>query len=227
MPPADGFLETLRSLCDAHGALLIFDETATGMRVASGGASMLYGVSPDLTLLGPIIGGGLPLAACGGRKEIMNRPDDRIPGNLVSTAHSPLSGNMLAVAAGVATLQAVGESGFYEALEARSARLDEGFRASAASAGVPMQHARVGSILGTGLVQRPAVQLQQDLSADASRVDEGETALFARYFQGMLDRGILLPPSPCASLFVSAAHTDEDIDRTVQASHEALQAAVR
>ncbi|MGB2988109.1 MAG: aminotransferase class III-fold pyridoxal phosphate-dependent enzyme, partial [Phycisphaerae bacterium] len=213
IPPADGFLAFLRSLCDDHNVLLVFDETLTGFRLTPGGADAFYGVRPDLTLLGPIIGGGLPLAAYGGCKEVMKHADR----NTGMPRTSPAAGNLLGMAAGLATLQAVGESGFYEALEAQSARLDEGLRAAAAAACVPTCHTRVASMLGMFFGEITVTD-----SASASRCD---TALFAHYHRAMLDRGVFLPPSPLSPLFVSAAHSNDEIDRTIEAAHDALRIA--
>ncbi len=216
--PARGLLKALRALCDTHGALLVFDETLTGVRIASGGATTLYGVSPDLILLGPIIGGGLPIAAFGGCKEVMKLADMNNSVEVSSPMRrliSPASGNLLAMAAGIVTLQALGEPGFYEALEEKAARLDEGLRAAAAAAGIPMQLTRVASILGMVFSNERIVH-----GASTRRCD---TARFAGYHQVMLDHGVLLPPSPLSCIFVSAAHTDEEIDRTIEAAHEALR----
>ncbi len=249
IPPARGFLKALRALCDAQGTLLIFDEAVTGFRVALGGASTVYDVTPDLTILGPIIGGGLPLAAYGGRKAVMKQAtgpaDPRLGGRpspgaaggrhalhgagtcLPATSSresmaptrrlSPAAGNLLAMAAGIATLQATGEPGFYEALDAKSARLDEGLRGAAAAAGVPAYHTRVAGIVGMFFCDKPVTD-----AASARRCDSD---LFARYNEAMLDRGVLLPPFPLSCIFLSSAHTDEDIDRTIEAAHQALSVA--
>jgi len=211
IPPADRFLKTLRTLCDAHGALLIFDEAFTGLRVAPGGAARLYGVTPDLTVLGPMLGGGLPLAACGGSKEVMKRAE----ASGAAWRLGPTSGNLLGMAAGIATLQAIGEPGFYEALGEKAARLDEGLRAAARTTGVPTHHTRVASILGMFFSCERVTQATSARRCDGSR--------FARFHETMLERGILLSPSPFSCVFVSAAHTDEQIDRTIEAAREALR----
>lgn len=210
IPPADRFLRTLRTLCDAHGALLIFDEVFTGLRVAPGGAAALCSVTPDLTLLGSMLGGGLPLAACGGSRSAMKHAEARgIAGQLGS-----VPGNLLAMAAGIATLQAIGEPGFYEALEEKTVRLEDGLRAAAQTAGVSTYHTRVASILGMFFSHQRVTQ-----GASARRCD---TSRFARFHETMLDRGILLPPSPFSCIFISAAHTDDEIDRTIEAARQAF-----
>lgn len=215
IPPVGGFLQALRTLCDAHGALLVFDETVSGFRAGPGATTTMDKVTPDLTLLGPAIGGGLPLGAYGGRKEIMKQ---------INSGHdalrlSPAAGNLLAMAAGIATLQAIGEPGFYDALDAKSARLDEGLRAAAAAAGVPSYHTRAVGILGMFFCDKPVTNAASARGCDA--------ALFTRYHEAMLDRGVLLSPFPLSCIFPSFAHTDEDIDRTIEAAHEALRIAVQ
>ncbi len=219
--PAQGFLAALRALCDAHGALLVFDERLSGFRVAPDEESTAHDVTPDLSILGPIVGGGMPLGAYGGRSELMKQieDDDAVCSSSKgrSARFSPASGNLLAMAAGVATLQAVGEPGFYEALDAKSARLDEGLRAAAIAAGVATCHTCVGGIAGMFFSKEPVSG-----ATSARRVDR---AMFARYYEAMFDRSILLPPFPLSGLFVSSAHTDADIDRTIEAAREALRIA--
>jgi glutamate-1-semialdehyde 2,1-aminomutase len=210
IPPADRFLNTLRTLCDAHGALLIFDEALSGLRVAPGGAAALCGVTPDLTVLGPMLGGGLPLGACAGSKEVMKHA-----GAAGAAGHlGPASGNLIAMAAGIATLQAIGEPGFYQALEQKAARLEDGLRVAAQSTGVPTYHTRVASILGMFFSRERITQAASARRCDASR--------FARFHETLLDRGVLLPPSPFSCIFISAAHTDDEIDRTIEAARQAL-----
>lgn len=212
IPPADRFLRTLRTLCDSHGALLIFDEACTGLRVAPGGSAALCGVAPDLTVLGPMLGGGLPLAACGGSKKVMKHAEARgVAGRL-----GPTSGNLIAMAAGIATLQAIGEPGFYEALEEKAVRLEDGLRAAAQTAGVSTYHTRVASILGMFFSHEHVTQATSARRCDASR--------FARFHETMLDRGVLLPPSPFSCIFISAAHTDDEINRTIEAARQAFTA---
>lgn len=214
VPPQPGFLEGVRALCDREGMLLIFDEVMTGFRVAYGGAQQLYGVVPDLTTLGKIIGGGLPVGAFGGRREIMKLLS---PSGGVYQAGT-LSGNPLAMSAGLATLSLLQEDGFYDRLEEKSARLAAGIGRAAAEAGCPVRTARVGSMLCTFFSDRDV----HDWS-DAARCD---TAAFGRYFRAMLERGIYLAPSQFETAFVSIAHTDQDIDRTIEAAQEVFRILV-
>ncbi len=211
VPPAEGFLRELRALCDAHGALLIFDEGVVGLRLPAGGAAELFGVLPDLTILGPIVGGGLPLAACGGRREVMNNAAAAEEHNLAGAS----SANVIAIAAGIATLQAIGEADFYEDLEARSARLDEGVNAAAAAAQVAVRHVGVAGIISAFFTGGAVVEF-----AAAQKCD---TRLASRYFHALLDQGIFLTPSPWPTMFVSAAHSDQQIDRTIEAVHNAMR----
>jgi glutamate-1-semialdehyde 2,1-aminomutase len=211
VPPKPGFLEGLRTLCDREGILLIFDEVMTGFRVAYGGAQQLYGVTPDLTTLGKIIGGGLPVGAFGGRREIMELLS---PSGGVYQAGT-LSGNPLAMSAGLATLSLLREEGFYDKLERKSARLAAGIARAAADAGCPIRAARVGSMFCAFFSDGDV----HDWTT-ASRCD---TAAFGKYFRAMLERGIYLAPSQFETAFVSLAHTDEDIERTISAAREAFQ----
>ncbi len=215
VPPAEGFLAGLRSLCDQHGALLVFDEVMTGFRVAPGGAQQLYGVQPDLTCLGKVLGGGLPMAAYGGRREIMEQVSPLGPVYQAGT----LSGNPLATAAGIATLEALAEPDVYETLEARSARLAEGLSEAAQAAGVRVYHTRVGSMLCVFFTEGPVTD-----HASAVRSD---TKAYARYFHAMLERGVYLAPSQYECMFVSLAHTDELIESTIQAADEAFDEVAR
>ena len=208
--PAQGYLEGLRKLADEHGALLVFDEVITGLRLGIGGAQDRYRVRPDLTCLGKILGGGLPLAAYGGRASAMNLVAPEGPVYQAGT----LSGNPLAVAAGLATLQVLGEGGIYERLEAHAARLEEGLRAAARDARVPVVVNRVGSLLTVFFTSSPVVDLASALRSDRDR--------FARFHQGMMRRGIYLPPSQFEAWFVSVAHGDEDIRTTVQAAVDVM-----
>ena len=208
--PTPEFLTALRELTEKHGTLLIFDEVMTGFRVALGGAQSLFNVRPDLTTLGKIVGGGLPVGAYGGRADVMNHI---LPAGSVFQAGT-LSGNPLATAAGMATLRLLKNSPPYERLEALGARLAEGLDAAATAAGVPHTLARVGSMM-TLFFNAEAVT-----SWDAaSRCD---TASFGRYFWGLIERGVYMPCSQYEALFVSAAHTEEDIDATISAAAEAL-----
>jgi glutamate-1-semialdehyde 2,1-aminomutase len=209
VPTAD-FLRSLRKLTHHHGALLICDEVMTGFRVAYGGAQRLLGIEPDLTTLGKIVGGGLPVGAYGGRAEFM---DHVLPAGKVFQAGT-LSGNPLATAAGAATLGTLRDDPPYDRLEQLAARLENGLRAVAAAAGVPHQIARVGSMLTLFFNAEPVTDW-----TTAARCD---TARFAKYFWAMLDRGVYLPCSQFEALFVSAAHTEEDIDATIASAKVAL-----
>jgi glutamate-1-semialdehyde 2,1-aminomutase len=195
--PAEGFLEGLRNLCDAHGALLVFDEVMTGFRVAWGGHQNVCHVRPDLTCLGKVIGGGLPVAAYGGPKEIMEHVS---PLGKVYQAGT-LSGNPLGMAAGIATLTLCRADGFYGALNRRTEELAQGLREAAARASVPIQTGVAGGMLGMAFLDRPV----RDFS-DAQACDH---ARFARFFRAMLGRGVWLPPSGYEAMFVSAAHDDD------------------
>ncbi len=208
--PSPAFLQTLRELTARHGALLIFDEVMTGFRVAYGGAQSVFDVRPDLTTLGKIIGGGLPVGAYGGRAEIM---DCILPAGTVFQAGT-LSGNPLATAAGIAALTTLRETNPYPRLEELSSRLATGLELAARSADVPCVVARFGSMMTLFFASEPVTDW-----ASASRCD---TARFARYFWGLLDRGIYMPCSQFEALFVSAAHTEADIDSTIAAAREAM-----
>jgi len=210
IPPAEGYLQGLRDLCSEHGSVLIFDEVMTGFRVDYGGAQTLYGVRPDMTCLGKIIGGGLPVGAFGGRAEIMNRLS---PLGAVYQAGT-LSGNPLAMAAGIATLEALEDPEVYKGLESESAKLAAGLEQAALAAGVPTYHTRVGSMMCTFFVDAPVTDY-----ASAKRCD---TDAYGRFFHGMLDRGVYLAPSQFECAFVSTAHTNELIDQTIEAAAGAL-----
>ena len=206
--PMDGFLATLRQLCDRYGSLLIFDEVMTGFRVAYGGAQTLYGISPDLSCFGKIIGGGLPVGAYGGRSDLMKQVAPEGPVYQAGT----LSGNPLAMAAGIATLTEIGRPGFYESLDATSRQLLEGLRSAAAKAGIEIAADRVGSMLGLFFTKGPVHNYEDAKTSDLER--------FAAFYRGMLDRGIYLAPSQFEALFVSAAHGADAIGRTVEAAEE-------
>jgi glutamate-1-semialdehyde 2,1-aminomutase len=208
VPPADGFLQRLRQLCDHHGCLLIFDEVMTGFRVAYGGAQQLYGVVPDLTCFGKIIGGGLPVGAYGGRRDLMSQVAPSGPVYQAGT----LSGNPLAMAAGIATLKQIGKPGFYEKLDGMAQRLSDGLTAAAAKSGIPVTATRVGSMMGLFFTKGPVRNY-----ADAKRSDLDR---FAAYYRGMLSRGIFLAPSQFEAAFVSAAHDQAAIDETIAAAAE-------
>ncbi|MCF6171483.1 MAG: glutamate-1-semialdehyde 2,1-aminomutase [Bacteroidales bacterium] len=213
VPPEKGFLEGLRKLADNYGALLIFDEVITGFRLAKGGAQEYYGVHPDLTTLGKIIGGGLPVGAYGGKAEIM---DLLAPDGPVYQAGT-LSGNPLAMAAGLAMLKALNETpGFYEALESKAARLENGLRENLEKTATPGVVNRVGSLLTLFFTQKEQVTSYDEAMAS-------DTEKFANYFRHSLENGIYLAPSQFEAMFVSYAHTDEDIDKCIAASLEAMQ----
>jgi glutamate-1-semialdehyde 2,1-aminomutase len=211
VPPAPGFLAGLRALADRHGVLLIFDEVMTGFRVARGGAAARFAVRPDLVTLGKVIGGGLPVGAYGGRRDLMQQVSPVGPVYQAGT----LSGNPLAMAAGIATLDVLGQAGAYETLEARSRRLEEGLAAAVAEAGRPACVQRVGSMLTLFFSPGPV--------SDYAAARRCDTAAYGRFFQGMLARGVYLPPSQFEAWFVSLAHSEADIDFTVEAAREALR----
>jgi glutamate-1-semialdehyde 2,1-aminomutase len=210
VPPAPEFLAELRRLTEKHGALLIYDEVMTGFRLAYGGAQALFQQAPDLTVLAKVVGGGLPVGAYGGRAEVMARV---MPAGPVFQAGT-LSGNPLAMAAGAATLRELREHPPYARLEALGARLADGLDRAATAAGVPHRVQRVGSMLTLFFTDRPVTDY------DAAKTSD--TARFAKFFWGMMDRGVYLPCSQFEAAFVSAAHTEADIDRTVAAAREAL-----
>ncbi|MBO52697.1 MAG: glutamate-1-semialdehyde-2,1-aminomutase [Planctomycetaceae bacterium] len=208
--PADGFLEACRELCTAQGSLLIFDEVMTGFRVAYGGAQSLFGVTPDMTTLGKIVGGGMPVGAYGGRAEIMNSISPDGPVYQAGT----LSGNPLAMACGLATLKVLREQDPYPQLEEMTSRLVDGLDTAATDAGLDHVVARVGSMFT--LFFNPEPVTSYDVSA------RNDTERFAAYHRGMLDHGIYLPCSQFEANFVSAAHTGQDVDSTIAAAREVL-----
>ena len=212
VPPADGFLQGLRDVTEANSALLIFDEVITGFRVAYGGAQTLYGVTPDITTMGKIIGGGLPVGAYGGRSDVMQQVAPLGPMYQAGT----LSGNPLAVAAGVATLTELQRPGVYEKLEATAQRLTDGVSAAFARAEIPSTINRVASMFTGFFNAGPVGALAQ--------VEQSDTAAYGRYMHALLDRGVYIAPSQFEAGFVSIAHTDADIDRTIVAVGDALAA---
>ncbi len=212
VPPEAGFLETLREECTKVGAILIFDEVMTGFRVAKGGAQALLGIQPDLTTLGKIIGGGMPAAAFGGRADIMS---SIAPDGPVYQAGT-LSGNPVAMAAGLATLEKIDEPGFYEALGARTRQLSEGFRSAAQEAGIPMATENQGGMFGFVFSDDAAIRRFEQVAA--ANVDR-----FKAFFHGMLDAGVYLAPSAYEAGFVSAAHGDEEIGATLDAARKVLK----
>ncbi|MBI5015800.1 MAG: glutamate-1-semialdehyde 2,1-aminomutase [Deltaproteobacteria bacterium] len=210
VPPGPGYLEGLRAITAREGIVLIIDEVMTGFRLALGGAQQRYAVTPDLTTLGKIIGGGLPVGAYGGRREIMERVAPLGPVYQAGT----LSGNPLAMSAGLAMLRALRRPGVYEALEEKSERLGSGLAEITARRGVAACHNRVGSMFTTFFQEGPVTDYASALKSD--------TARFGRFFSGMLDRGVNLAPSQFEAGFMSLAHTDEDIDRTLEAADATL-----
>jgi glutamate-1-semialdehyde 2,1-aminomutase len=211
VPPRDGYLEALRAVTRQVGSLLIFDEVITGFRLTAGGAQQVYGIAPDLTCLGKILGGGLPVAAYGGRAEIM---DTLAPDGPVYQAGT-LSGNPLAMAAGCAALDALQRNGTYERLEALAIRLQVGLARAAQAAEVMLTVNRVGSMLTPFFCRGPV--------SDYAEAKASDTARFARFFHAMLEQGVYLPPAQFETAFVSLAHGEADIDETVRAAGAALQ----
>ena len=213
VPPAPGFLEALRDLCTRHGAVLIFDEVITGFRLAFGGAQMKYGIRPDLTCLGKIIGGGLPVGAYGGSRDLMSRVSPLGPVYQAGT----LSGNPLAVAAGLATLRALREGDVYRRLDGLGAALERGLVAAAGKAGVPLTVNRVGSMLTGFFADKPVTDYATAKRSDAAR--------YGRFFHAMLARGVFLAPSQFEAAFVSLAHRDADIVAAAEAAAQSIAAA--
>jgi glutamate-1-semialdehyde 2,1-aminomutase len=211
--PAAGYLQGLRELCTQYGALLLFDEVMTGFRVAWGGAQTRFGVKPDLTCLGKVIGGGLPCAAYAGPREIMERVSPAGPVYQAGT----LSGNPLAMAAGLATLEILEEPGAYAQLEKAGAKLAAGLGEAASAAGVNVAVNQIGSMVGLFFSGRPVTNYAEATASD--------TAAYARFFHAMLDNGVHLPPSQFETFFVSLAHDDEAIDATVTVAAASFEAA--
>ena len=211
VPPADGFLPGLRDLCDRAGALLVFDEVMTGFRVAPGGAQELYGVRPDLTTLGKVIGGGLPVGAYGGRRDLMERIAPSGPVYQAGT----LSGNPLAVSAGLAQLEALASSNGWQRLERSGERLEKGLLDILSELGLPFSVNRVGSMLTLFFSEGPVTDYETATGSDTRR--------HAIFFREMLERGVHLPPSQYEALFLSLAHEEKDIDRTLEAARESLK----
>jgi glutamate-1-semialdehyde 2,1-aminomutase len=206
--PQNGFLQVLRDQCTKHGAVLIFDEVMTGFRVALGGAQQLYGITPDLTTLGKVIGGGLPVGAFGGRKDIMNFLAPLGPVYQAGT----LSGNPVAVAAGLATLRLIQAPGFHEQLGTQTGKMVNGLIAAAKEAGIPFSAQHVGGMFG--------IYFSTNCPTSYDEVMQSDKEAFNRFFHGMLDEGIYLAPSAFEAGFVSAAHTDLDIEKTIEAARK-------
>ncbi|MCB0210117.1 MAG: glutamate-1-semialdehyde 2,1-aminomutase [Anaerolineae bacterium] len=211
IPPVDGYLAGLRKLCTQHGALLIFDEVMTGFRVALGGAQEYFGITPDLTALGKVIGGGLPVGAYTGRKDIMQTVAPAGPMYQAGT----LSGNPLAMAAGLMTLKGLQKPGVFEALVTNTTKLSEGISAAAEAAGVSIYPTQVGAMFCFFFNNEPVIDWE---TASKSNVE-----LFAQFFHAMLERGVYFPPSQYESWFSSTAHTDEAIVATIQAAQTAFR----
>lgn len=214
IPPAPGFLESLREECTRHGAVLIFDEVMTGFRVALGGAQALYGIEPDLTTLGKIVGGGMPVGAFGGKRHIMQHISPLGPVYQAGT----LSGNPVAMAAGLATLSALEEPGFHERLLAGTERLVDGLRAAAHDAGVPLATNHVCGMFGFFFTDAPTVSSY----AEATRCD---IEAFKRFFHAMLAERVYLAPSAFEAGFISIAHGADEIDATIAAARRAFAVA--
>ncbi len=212
IPPLEGYLQGLRDLCDQHGVLLIFDEVMTGFRVALGGAQSLYGVMPDLSTFGKVIGGGMPVGAFGGKREFMELVAPTGPVYQAGT----LSGNPVAMAAGLATLDQITKPGFYESLADKTKMLTEGMQAEADFAGVPFTTTAVGGMFGlyfSGV--KNIVNFEQSGAVDVE--------MFRRFFHAMLDKGVYLAPSAYEAGFVSSAHTEEHLSATINAAKEAFR----
>ena len=210
IPPQDGFLQGLRDLCDEHGALLIFDEVITGFRLALGGAQQYYGITPDLTTLGKIIGGGFPVGAFGGRREIMEKLAPLGPVYQAGT----LSGNPIAMAAGIAVIERLSRPGTYDELETKGKRLADGLKAAADNAGVPAFGTQVGSMTCLYFTEGPVT--------DWDSASKADTEFYAQYFRALLDRGFWLAPSQFEACFASLATTNADIDTLIAAASEVL-----
>ncbi len=211
--PVPGFLQTLRELCDASGALLIFDEVMTGFRVAKGGAQALYGLKPDLTTLGKIVGGGLPAAAFGGRADVMSAIAPDGPVYQAGT----LSGNPVAMAAGLATLEKIDKPGFHESLAETTRALATGLARAANDAGIPLATESEGGMFGfVFTADKPVRSYETVAAADIGR--------FRHFFHGMLDEGIYFAPSAFEAGFVSAAHGEDEIEETLDAAGRVFSA---
>ncbi len=212
IPPVDGYLQALRQLCDAHGVLLIFDEVMTGFRVALGGAQSLYGVTPDLSAFGKVIGGGMPVGAFGGKRSLMELVAPSGPVYQAGT----LSGNPVAMAAGLANLDLITAPGFFEALNQKTRQLVDGLASAAKKEGVPMLFSQAGGMFGFFFTDQPFVHsFAQVVNCDVER--------FKAFFHHMLDSGIYLAPSAYEAGFVSAAHSDDDIQDTINSASAAFR----
>lgn len=212
VPPEPGFLEKLRSICDEYGSVLIFDEVMTGFRVARGGAQEYYNVTPDMTALGKVIGGGMPVGAFGGRREVMEHLAPMGPVYQAGT----LSGNPVAMAAGLATLEIIGQDGFHESLGNKAKQLTDGISAAASDAGIAMTTNQVGGMFGLFFTEAENVsRFDQVMACDAER--------FKSFFHSMLTSGVYLAPSAFEAGFISSAHSNEDISATIDAAINAFK----
>lgn len=212
IPPVEGFLETLREVCDQHGSVLILDEVMTGFRVSLGGAQGHYGITPDLTTLGKVIGGGMPVGAFGGKKEIMQQIAPLGPVYQAGT----LSGNPVAMAAGLKTLELISQPDFFEILSDKTMALAEGLRIHAERAGVPLTTNEVGGMFGFFFTEEQKV-------TGFDQVSQCDQQSFKKFYHGMLDEGIYLAPSSYEAGFVSSMHTDEDIATTLDAAEKVMK----
>jgi glutamate-1-semialdehyde 2,1-aminomutase len=212
IPPVPGFLEGLREVCDEYGSVLIFDEVMTGFRVALGGAQAHYGIKPDMTTLGKVVGGGMPVGAFGGKREIMEYLAPLGPVYQAGT----LSGNPVAMAAGLATLELAAAPGFYEGIGAKVEKLVSGILAEAKKAGIPMSENHVGGMFGLFFTE------EEQITSFAQAVEKCSADRFKLFFHGMLNEGVYLAPSAFEAGFVSSAHTDADIDATIAAAARVL-----
>ena len=212
VPPAPGFLQGLREVCDQYGSVLIFDEVMTGFRVGPAGAQGVYNIEPDLTCLGKVIGGGMPVGAFGGKRDIMGHLSPLGPVYQAGT----LAGTPLAMTAGIKTLELVGQDNFYADLTAKTERLVNGLSEQAQAAGIPMTTNQVGGMFGLFFTDAPQV-------GNFAQVQACDTERFKHFFHRMLDHGVYLAPSPFEAGFVSSAHSNADIDATVAAAGEALK----
>ncbi|MGE4500290.1 MAG: glutamate-1-semialdehyde 2,1-aminomutase [Hydrogenovibrio sp.] len=211
IPPEDGFLQTLREVCDESGAVLIFDEVMCGFRVGLTGAQGLYGITPDLTTFGKVIGGGMPVGAFGGKREVMEHIAPLGPVYQAGT----LSGNPIAMSAGLKTLQLISENGFFESLEVKTKQLVDGLQQAADEAGIPFTTNQVGGMFGFFFTEEKNIRRY-------AQVAKGDMERFKRFYHGMLDAGVYLAPSAFEAGFVSSAHTEADIQATIEAARKVM-----